>query len=341
MLHRLIPSSFVGVVLLLAACSKETSVTQTAPICGRGEYSCDGDTLQRCRDDGTGFDGIQICEPGGCVQGKSDCQTPPEKVITPLGSSDWVACPRASYDREAGELPCKPVDVQADVGGKSVRVRIDPYEVSRAEYLRFWKVLEPGAALPGLPPYCAFKDAIGHTPELPGWPSLNETEARTPVQGVDWCDAWAYCRWAGKRMCGAPGGGPATYAFTANDTTSAEGKRTDNEWSIACNGGGVRQWPYGDTQDETACNTRQKEDQTARPAGPIGAYPGCVTPEGVFDLSGNVHELIAMCDGETGRDDMCIVAGGGTNVFGYYADCGLNQARRGTRNILGFRCCGD
>jgi formylglycine-generating enzyme required for sulfatase activity len=330
-----------ALLLLLGACSKEASITQAAPVCGRGEYSCDQNTLQRCRDDGMGFDGIQICEPGGCVQGKADCQRPPDAVVKPVGSADWVPCPSSAPDRTDGDMPCKPVSVTAPVGGKSVSIRIDPYEVTSAEYLRFWKSLDNGKVLPGLPTHCSFKSPVGHTPENASWPAMSETEAKSPVLGIDWCDAWAYCHWAGKRLCGrVNGGGPAPYTFKQNDFSSEEGRRTDNEWSVACNGGGVRQYPYGDNYDPAACNTKP-QTEPARPVSAVGAYPSCKTPEGVYDLSGNVPEAIDMCDGSTGRDDLCIVAGGFTNTFGYTADCGLFKAYRGTRVFVGFRCCAD
>jgi hypothetical protein len=342
MLQRLIVSSLAlaGIVLALEACTKDANITQTAPVCGRGEYSCNGDTLQRCRDDGSGFDGLQICDPGGCVQGKTECQKPPGQTVKPLGPSDWVSCPASSPNRTDGDMPCKPVTVNLTVSAKPVRIVIDPYEVTGAEYLRFWKAVDEGKTLPGLPAACAFKEGVGHTPERAGWPSITETEAKTPVRGVDWCDAWAYCRWAGKRLCGRPGGGPAPYAFTPNDLSAAEGKRTDNEWSIACNGGGVRQWSFDDQWDELACNT-QLRNQPAREPGPVGAFPRCKTPEGVYDMNGNSPELIDMCEANTGRDDLCIIGGGSSGTWGATADCGLFLARRGTRNVPSFRCCAD
>ncbi|MBK6463313.1 MAG: SUMF1/EgtB/PvdO family nonheme iron enzyme [Myxococcales bacterium] len=192
-----------------------------------------------------------------------------------------------------------------------------------------------------MPSTCNFKEGTGHTPEFAGWPALTETQAKSPAIGVDWCDASAYCRWAGKRLCGRPGGGgPAKYTFTLNDFRPAEGKRTDNEWSIACNGGGARQFPYGNVYDENRCNTAVKGAPT-KSFTPVGSYPNCKTPEGVYDMSGNAQEMVDMCEADTGRDDLCLIGGGGFNASQDIADCGLFLVKRGTRNAIGFRCCAD
>jgi formylglycine-generating enzyme required for sulfatase activity len=66
-----------------------------------------------------------------------------------------------------------------------------------------------------------------------------------PVGCVDWCDAHAYCAWAGKRLCGAFGGG----------TVPAE-KSTDpelSEWMWACTQGGRTAYPYGDEYEAGRC----------------------------------------------------------------------------------------
>ena len=67
-----------------------------------------------------------------------------------------------------------------------------------------------------------------------------------PVGWVDWCDAYAFCRWAGKRMCGKIGGGPN--AFSDYD------KPNQSQWYRACSKAGAFRYPYGQDLDTKACN---------------------------------------------------------------------------------------
>jgi len=319
------------VLVAFASCSKATNVTSQDQACGRGEFSCNGDQLQRCRDDGLGFDGIEVCDPGGCVQGQSECQKPGSPAIQ--ASDSWVPCPGGSSDRSEGDPPCKPVKVSA--GPRTIS--IDPVETTRAQYLRFTKAMD-GKTLPGLPVGCSFKS--GHAPQIGGWPLLSESDAHLPATGTDWCDAWAYCRWAGKRLCGKPGGGGAVAYDEASFSAPAEGKRVDNEWSLACNGGGAREWSFGATWNDSVCAT--KKNNVVGTLSAVGSHPDCRTPEGLLDMNGNVHERIDSCTEGKGFDDKCMFVGGAITTWGTTADCGGFYAFRGTRNdLIGFRCCAD
>ena len=144
----------------------------------------------------------------------------------------------------------------------------------------------------------------------------------------------------------------------------ASGKRlcTSDEWLLACQGTEGRTFPYGDTHDPEACNDSyegghpvvdyfgtsegiwdaehmndpgiNQQDGTVAVG---GAHTDCVTPEGVFDLHGNLHEWVADADG----------------VFrgGFYADAEINGTGCSYRTSAhtasyhdystGFRCCAD
>jgi hypothetical protein len=107
----------------------------------------------------------------------------------------------------------------------------------------------------------------------------------------------------------------------------SEGKRlcSQPEWTLACAGdpagGPDRAYAYGDHLDLDVCNTRKPHpfgpdgetwvcsartaetawDTCATETEPAGAFPGCRSRFGVFDLHGNVAEIMTRtgADGET------------------------------------------
>lgn len=106
-------------------------------------------------------------------------------------------------------------------------------------------------------------------------------------------EALAACQQAGKRLC------------------------TVSEWYRACVGPHRWPFPYGETEQKGRCNTRKihllsqlfgrdpqawkyeehfNSPQLNQEPGFLartGEYAGCVTPEGVFDLVGNLHEWVS------------------------------------------------
>lgn len=199
---------------------------------------------------------------------------------------------------------------------------IDAREVSNAQYQQFLAAeLDPGDQGPA----CAWNDSF--TPAV--WPV---GDGGLPVVNVDWCDARAYCRWAGKRLCGAIAGGPTPLpqAF----------KPGVDQWHHACTDGGLLPFPYGPVYDPKACNVHDFDpDKDAIMA--TGALATCMAPvDGLFDLSGNVWELTDTCDGD-GPDSKCIRRGG--SFFSKAPDLGCYiQSLRPRKDVyayVGFRCC--
>jgi hypothetical protein len=54
---------------------------------------------------------------------------------------------------------------------------------------------------------------------------------------ADWCDAKAYCEWAGTRLCGGLGALEETLETRADPSVS--------EWQYACTSRGLFPYPYG------------------------------------------------------------------------------------------------
>jgi len=140
---------------------------------------------------------------------------------------------------------------------------LDLHEVTVGEYLRF-------------------AQATGRR----GPPTVDDLGTQSsdlPVAMVNIPDAQAYCRWAGKRL--------PTFA----------------EWQFAARGVERRRFVWGDASPDGSranyCDRRcgeswrdmEYDDGYAGPA-PVGSYPAGRTPEGVWDLAGNVREWTASTD---------------------------------------------
>jgi sulfatase modifying factor 1 len=203
---------------------------------------------------------------------------------------------------------------------------VDSTEVTNAEYAAFLTAV--GTDVTGQDAWCSWN--ASYTPSS-GWPATN---ADAPVVYVDWCDAFAFCKWAGKRLCGQIGGGPN--AFTAY----ADAKKS--QWQAACTAGGAQTFPYGSTYDGKACNGFDYgagKLVTAGIATCTGGYPG------LFDMSGNANEWEDSCDGQTGATDHCRFRGGSYEYKNPYLMCSggggpINEVRNVTDKTIGFRCCG-
>jgi serine/threonine-protein kinase len=101
-----------------------------------------------------------------------------------------------------------------------------------------------------------------------------------PINCVDFTSAEGYCKWRGKRL------------------------PTEAEWELAARGTGGRAFPWGEESPECdrACYDKNggcRSPTDAVAACPSGAHPNDRTPEGVFDLAGNVSEWVS--DGYTDK----------------------------------------
>jgi formylglycine-generating enzyme required for sulfatase activity len=257
----------------------------------------------------------------GAQDGSSDTATGADTTGSADDASDGLA---PILDADGG---LDAADCPGTAGPTPVRVGsycIDRTEVTNSEYAPF-------VAFANTTPPKQLAECAWNTSFVPnyGWPA-SVGEQDLPVVGVDWCDAHAFCRWAGKRLCGAIDGGSVASA-DGNDA-----KR--DQWYRVCSGGGVRAYPYGNDYDASACNgTNNKRSN-------VGAYPGCVPIEhpGVFDLSGNVMEWEDLCTSVGPFEaDTCRVRGGSSNDSPVVLSCTSTFAPRRDYAIafIGFRCC--
>jgi formylglycine-generating enzyme required for sulfatase activity len=192
---------------------------------------------------------------------------------------------------------------------------MDRYEVTTARYTRFLT-------------------AAGSLHEPDDWETVALPGAgEMPVVGVDWNDADAYCRWAGKRL------------------------PTEAEWEKAARGTDGRRYPWGDTSPTVEHANHENSSPLAYEGGlaAVGAHPPGDSPFGVSDMAGNVSEWVAdwYTDSFSPGDvrnpagpasgDRKVVRGGGrfdpghliTSVKRYYA----SPVQRS--EDIGFRCARD
>jgi hypothetical protein len=133
---------------------------------------------------------------------------------------------------------------------------------------------------------------------------------KEPLSQVDWDDAVKLCQRSGKHLC------------------------TEEEWQTACTGGGQRKFPYGEKLEKARCAVKGKRALAS------GKAANCVSPEGVFDLSGNLAEWTASAF-NAGQPQK-VTRGGSFAQSQAQLSC---EARdyflpgQGGAAHLGFRCC--
>jgi formylglycine-generating enzyme len=216
---------------------------------------------------------------------------------------------------------------------------IDTTEVTQAQYKAFLD--EKGSDPNGQPQRCSSWNA-SYQPL--GSCNFNPSaRANYPVAGVDWCDAFAFCAWAGKRMCGKIGGGK----LPGGGVNPSAGKDPmQSQWAYACTKGGDGQhkYAYGNTYNASACTTpgsgRSQPTEVGSQSQCVGGFPG------LFDMIGNVSEWEDNCDDDNAINpakDRCYHRGGNI-AFGPYDCFELEVDERSHVDPdceWGIRCCAD
>ncbi len=251
----------------------------------------------------------------------------------------------------AGVCAC-PHEMAAVAHGDGVAPRvscIDGHEVTNAEYADFVAACPDGC--PKLMPLRCNADTnlaarTAETTDPFAESSVNcfreDQPARVgagyegyPVVCIDWCAAWAYCAWKGKRLCGKLDGAPSS-----------------SEWVDACAGSRKSDYAYAPAYDACACNARDANgdaitcpDGSARGADmvSVGGPASCVAESGALDLNGNAAEWDADCaeDPTQSAQDKCTVRGGSYASTPKESTCTSTDKleRSHASSVVGFRCC--
>jgi formylglycine-generating enzyme len=141
-----------------------------------------------------------------------------------------------------------------------------------------------------------------------------EDEPARPVRQVSYAEASRYCAWEGGALL------------------------SDDEWVFVAAGAQARRYPWGDTGAVCARATwgRAHGPCSRSGLGPdwTGSHPGDATPEGVFDLAGNVSEWVRGPNGASTR--------GGNWSSGFAAELrtwhSIEREASERRDDVGVRC---
>ncbi len=206
---------------------------------------------------------------------------------------------------------------------------IDATEVTAAQYQDF---LTDAVPTNGQPTECLVNDDFTPDPSCPV-PFNPGGSGDVPVVCVDWCDAHAYCKWAGKHLCGAKKGANVPPAQWANSNV--------DEWFHACTEPEGELYPYGADYFAANCVV-----WPATAPQPVTDFQTCEhwTFLGLYHLSGNAAEWENSCTTDTND---CGIRGGSYKDEELDVSCAGSTGsakllpRLSRMDSVGFRCCAD
>jgi serine/threonine protein kinase len=168
--------------------------------------------------------------------------------------------------------------------------------------------------------------------------SIPTGQAVIPIQGTVQVPAFAIDRYEYPNQAGSPPEAGVKSLLEARALCDRAGKSlcTSAQWLRACMGDERRKWPYGTGYVPGACAVNYDPGAQQSPF-PSGWFPHCTTPEGVYDMSGNVSEWT---DGPA--DGEIIFGGDWTDSARWdnYISCFAHQSPSLVNpQRAGVRCC--
>lgn len=236
----------------------------------------------------------------------------------------------------AGQCPNQPgmspmVKVPRPGGGGEYC--IDAFEVTNAEYRSFETIANTNTQRVE----CQGTNTSFEPQSLANcnydWVNL----ASNPVACVDWCDAWAYCAFVGKRLCGG-------YDAGAVDPSNS-GDPAKNQWFNACSAGDTKDYCWGDLYNEGTWNTCNGLEHAAPGTVEVTSLSSCQGGfNGIFHMSGNVREWEDACDGSgncSTRGGGFLDSGGTGTGASLACTSAVLEGRMTAARDRGFRCCAE
>lgn len=243
----------------------------------------------------------------------------PKPEITDAGLGDGPTVEGGVGDASSGKCNSTRGPEMVELVFGAVSYCIDSTEVTNEQYAPF--IAEPNKPL-------KHERCGSNTNYAPNCGDRHTKLPNEPVNCIDWCDAWAFCEWAGKRLCGKIGGGGNAYG-DLNDATKSQ-------WFAACSKGGTQDYCYGNTARDVC----QANDE---PPAAVKSNPECAGAyAGLFDLTGNLGEWEDSCELKTNPlDDLCRRRGGDLVDDFALQQCsqGYGVPRGARQPSGGFRCC--
>lgn len=304
-----------------------------------GDRVCSGQNVEICGPDLVTATTSKTCAnqacvsgacQGVCAPGQKQCSGKTPQACTSTGQwEDQTTCPQAAICSDGACVAC-PGTGGPSMVGLPLGYCIDSTEVTRAQYAAWLGATTAATIGAQDSANCGWNTSFAPQGD---W-TLPLTTPNNPVGYVDWCDAYAYCKGVGKRLCGKIGGG--TNAFDEyNDAMKSQ-------WYAACTSNSTYSYSYGNAYAETSCNGYDAGNSATVA---VNTLTSCQSPVAgysrVYDLSENIDEWEDSCSGAD-QSAYCRIRGGSFLSRSGYLACNFvydNDPRDVANSSVGFRCC--